>query len=752
MAKATGQYGTWYKQEDLGSGGFGQVSLWENVNSHEKIAIKVCRQLKAKHLQRWRQEVAIMRNLDHPGLVQFRQIPSEIESAFVAPNVALGMEYCENGDLRRLLSQSQNCCGLSEPQIRAMLGNIGSAINYLHDKKIVHRDIKPENIVLKSKENGTLAYKIIDLGYAKDLSDQTCAQSFVGTPHYLAPEFVGVQPLRYTATVDFWSFGLVAFECITGRRPFYPMLDAMRFLTILREKKKDFHICTVDNEGSDPQFSSEIPQPHHLNPILAEKIRVWLQCMVLMDPTRRGKINEVDDWFSELTAILNDTVIEVFNTQTQEVITIEADEETSITLLKTNIAQHTNIQPPDQILLFKNGEIPNPTEKVLQQFETKQQGKHFLFLFSHQHQAQLINWDVKLPDEVSSFLGKSPFNPKHMKRVTSLATNFISEICNTSIQSMEACAAVYQSMDRYRVNFHTSLGDLRTRYLYFMGMVRMYEVGVHNDIEACKDADEDPQGTINMDEIYTQLVNDRDQVASWTETVKREAENFIHQSYDELNLGHKDHWTEFFKQTRNNLTERLKDAYQKHEVLRKRLREASDHERRPTDTHSITGNEMVTLLQEHIMKFVYASIKHLKIINADISKRISAVLKIHERLGHLIPGLYNVKHMLAHRNNELHRVQRDKQVRLWSLIAYMRRDILDLQNCLSQFSNDGVEDTQMNQQHISTFDSFISELHEGINDIASLDWNFGGKHNDEGGESTQPATVNHEDAAGDVTK
>lgn len=122
MAKAQGK--AWHRLKALGSGGFGEVSLWENVHTHEKIAIKVCMQQKPKpkHLQRWRQEVnddvnglvsniyvsslcsqvEIMQSLNHPGLVQYHAVPHEIGASFGPTNVVLGMEFCERGDLRRV--------------------------------------------------------------------------------------------------------------------------------------------------------------------------------------------------------------------------------------------------------------------------------------------------------------------------------------------------------------------------------------------------------------------------------------------------------------------------------------------------------------------------------------------------------------------------------------------------------------------------------------------------------------------------
>lgn len=72
----------------------------------------------------------------------------------------LVMEYCEGGDLRRLLSKNSNCSGLPEAEVRAILKALRNAISYLHDMKITHRDIKPENIVLKKSPDGGFVYKV----------------------------------------------------------------------------------------------------------------------------------------------------------------------------------------------------------------------------------------------------------------------------------------------------------------------------------------------------------------------------------------------------------------------------------------------------------------------------------------------------------------------------------------------------------------------------------------------------------------
>ena len=68
-----------------------------------------------------------------------------------------------------------------------ILNDIVSALGYLHNRRIIHRDLKPENIVMKQSQS-RLIYKLIDLGYAKELGVSSLARSFVGTLQYVAPE------------------------------------------------------------------------------------------------------------------------------------------------------------------------------------------------------------------------------------------------------------------------------------------------------------------------------------------------------------------------------------------------------------------------------------------------------------------------------------------------------------------------------------------------------------------------------------
>ncbi|MEJ1276347.1 hypothetical protein NN561_007251 [Cricetulus griseus] len=252
--------GPWEMRERLGTGGFGNVCLYQHRELDIKIAIKSCRlELSTKNRERWCHEIQIMKKLNHANIIKACDVPEELN--FLINDVPLlAMEYCCGGDLRKLLNKPENCCGLKESQILSLLCDIGSGIRYLHENKIIHRDLKPENIVLHDV-GGKIMHKIIDLGYAKDVDQGSLCTSFVGTLQYLAPELFENKP--YTATVDYWSFGTMVFECIAGYRPFLHHLQP--FTWHEKIKKKDPKcIFACEEMTGEVRFSSHLPQPNNL--------------------------------------------------------------------------------------------------------------------------------------------------------------------------------------------------------------------------------------------------------------------------------------------------------------------------------------------------------------------------------------------------------------------------------------------------------------------------------------------------------
>ena len=118
-----------------------------------------------------------MLRLDHPGVVSCVPTPPGLDPG-TEDLPTLCMEFCEEGDLRKELNKPESCRGVPESRVLAILNDITSALGYLHNRRIIHRDLKPENVVLKKSETRTV-YKLIDLGYAKELGVSSMAQSAV---------------------------------------------------------------------------------------------------------------------------------------------------------------------------------------------------------------------------------------------------------------------------------------------------------------------------------------------------------------------------------------------------------------------------------------------------------------------------------------------------------------------------------------------------------------------------------------------
>jgi serum/glucocorticoid-regulated kinase 2 len=126
-------------------------------------------------------------------------------------NLYLVMDYLQGGDLRFHLSEHRR---FSQDITKFFVACLVQGLEYIHQHNIIHRDIKPENLVLS--ESGYL--KITDFGIARVFRTNN-SQDTSGTPGYMAPEVLNHENHSFHA--DFFAVGVIAFECMYGRRPYY---------------------------------------------------------------------------------------------------------------------------------------------------------------------------------------------------------------------------------------------------------------------------------------------------------------------------------------------------------------------------------------------------------------------------------------------------------------------------------------------------------------------------------------------------
>lgn len=200
-----------FPDEVLGSGQFGIVYGGVHRKSGRAVAIKVIDKLRfpTKQEAQLKNEVAILQNLSHQGVVNLERMFETPERIFVV------MEKLKGDMLEMILSSEKG--RLSERITKFLITQILVALKHLHSKNIVHCDLKPENVLLSS-DNDFPQVKLCDFGFARIIGEKSFRRSVVGTPAYLAPEVL--RNKGYNRSLDMWSVGVIVYVSLSGTFPF----------------------------------------------------------------------------------------------------------------------------------------------------------------------------------------------------------------------------------------------------------------------------------------------------------------------------------------------------------------------------------------------------------------------------------------------------------------------------------------------------------------------------------------------------
>lgn len=195
---------------ELGRGGFGCVYRAWDPAVHREVAIKVLTgATEPGMLARFRTEAATTGILQHKNIITVHDYGEHESYPYLVMEMLQGRslkDIIENGPPLALVDKS------------VILSQIGAGLQYAHQRNVIHRDVKPANVMVLP--DGTV--KVLDFGIARIVNDtrtrHTATGMLIGTVEYMAPE--QIQGADADELTDIFSYGVLSYELLTGRKPF----------------------------------------------------------------------------------------------------------------------------------------------------------------------------------------------------------------------------------------------------------------------------------------------------------------------------------------------------------------------------------------------------------------------------------------------------------------------------------------------------------------------------------------------------
>jgi serine/threonine-protein kinase len=261
----------------LGRGGMGAVWRAERMGWQAPVAIKLMNAMDmhdSPSLARFQREARLAASLRSVHVVQV--LDDGVDAATGAPFIV--MELLDGESLAERLARVKRL----RPQVAAqIITQIARALGRAHDAGLIHRDLKPDNILIVRNDDEELV-KVLDFGIAKWLGGPqatgmgTLAGQMLGTPAYMSPEhFANSSNIDHRA--DLWGLGVIAFECMTGSRPFQGDTLVSLALSVCSGKYSLASSLAHVPDGFDAWFARAVaPDPTERFPtarVMAEELR-----------------------------------------------------------------------------------------------------------------------------------------------------------------------------------------------------------------------------------------------------------------------------------------------------------------------------------------------------------------------------------------------------------------------------------------------------------------------------------------------
>ncbi|XP_057209005.1 protein kinase C, eta, b isoform X2 [Triplophysa rosa] len=223
----------------LGKGSFGKVMLARLRSDHRVFAVKMLKKdviLQEDDVESTMIEKRVLTLAhQHPFLTQLYYCFQNAERLFFV------MEFVNGGDLMFHIQKSRR---FEEPRAQFYAAEITLALRFLHSKGIIYRDLKLDNVLLDREGHCKLA----DFGMCKmDILEGRLTSTFCGTPDYIAPEIILEE--SYGVSVDWWAFGVLLYEMLSGHAPFEAETEDELFECILRDEV--IYSSWLSNEAED---------------------------------------------------------------------------------------------------------------------------------------------------------------------------------------------------------------------------------------------------------------------------------------------------------------------------------------------------------------------------------------------------------------------------------------------------------------------------------------------------------------------